>query len=361
MRGRGKEAVATWRQAFALKPDTALSAGEVLDESVLDIFNAQKAAIIGVSGPAAKAAGVGQSASGGESLGLAGPRPFASTALSEAAAASDVADADGGGAPSATAADATTPAAPSPPVKNANGKTAPKTARPSKARPLREKAAKKKVYDGAFAEDASETPEEELDEDLPKLAPEGAKGARKPKKDASYVLAAMPFGIGQFMNGERGLGLGLFVLEVGALSYAFDALSHEQKAKRAESKYRRERTANGTPLTAEDDAYFARSKAYRAKVHGHATLGLAAFGILWLGGATEALLTQTADEAAPAPPKKAKKARGRRTSQIGDDAVQERLALAEDAEDRFRPRLALGLEPDTVAALTFMVGLHWDF
>jgi hypothetical protein len=102
----------------------------------------------------------------------------------------------------------------------------------------------------------------------------------------STFLAVLPFGSGQFQNGDTALGVAFGLTQLGLVGYGTYQLL---QANQFESKYQDEVTKD--PVLAADETYRRESEQYIADTKSYGQLMLLGFGAVWAISAVEALVS----------------------------------------------------------------------
>jgi hypothetical protein len=115
-------------------------------------------------------------------------------------------------------------------------------------------------------------------------------------KRKSMFLAFVPLGVGQFQNGDVGLGIGFAAVQVGGLAawYMYD----QQALTYARTSAKCSEVPSGAECTPDDD-----HSAYVSQLNNFAMYGLVAFGLGYAGSVAEALFNMnTPSRPATRPP-----------------------------------------------------------
>lgn len=200
--------------------------------------------------------------------------------------------------------------------------------------------------------------------------PGGGKSKGSKKDEPSTLMLAGPFGLGQFVTHRPLLGILLLGGQAAGAYFYMSQTSLADKTVQDTNVYTKTNCVSSetTPLSESQKAVcadvIAQRQAYVDDARSKATMGIAAFGALWVGGAIEAFIYE--------PPQPKRKKKKRKFSGFGEihhvtaDDDEEALADASTLRDYRLFQWDVGLMPptDTQAALkgpSLLLDLKWNF
>lgn len=109
--------------------------------------------------------------------------------------------------------------------------------------------------------------------------------------EKNYFLDILPFGVGQYHNGQYLLGAALTAGQIGSLFFYQNRNSQAESQIAETNQVLSDAQKPDSGITAEKQAQYAEESDVRVKaLQQQATYGLVGFGVLWAGGAIQALL-----------------------------------------------------------------------